>query len=537
MELSDLVNQGLASFKSGLADAAGQVSSALGLGQQAASTAEQAGTQTQQATTDLAVAQAKADTTKAADDAASAGTLGNLPGAKSKVLASLSDVSDQLADIQAKSLALNQKRSVGIFDDPGQWLVNRFDIPFEQKNLNAQEDSLSKRLQLVGQVQTLTSQATTENAAVDVVDANSKAAALTEAAAAQNMKELADNQFKLTTLGLQGAQLALTTNSDAYSSVLQYNNADMAVKNLNLQQAQFDSEQAYRTTETAKNNIMIQSRSDDVADKEAFEKQLVGSSALLGVNITTAAQFNRAPEAIKGSLLQVMSNQTVVPGAISLSPAKSLDILNTIGSVGASPGMADTINKLNTYKLNAGIAQDGKSPDPIFTSAKPEIRSALEDNAIRTSVSNEYKNIPVSGGIYSPAPLASVMKLSPLFDTFPLIQDMKPLAVNNQYPTNPNDFISAAIQSIKSGKSTPEAKANEIAAVFQGIARSNNEVHQYPRFAIPGMNTNTYNMTVSTSGRNKIVNMADPTALRTLLTRQIIDDQSKAVMQQENFDK
>lgn len=533
VDIPGIIRDGLKNVQEGIRQAAGAAGSAVSLGVEAQKKEEEAANTKKEGTIKLNNAEAAKEQQLKAANLESAGLLGNLPGAASRLLTEVSKtVLDEQRDAQVLQQDLKERKGVGFFDDPMQFIVNGFVTPVKERQLNQVEHNIEQRLGIVKKIQDSTNAANVTNAAVMTVDATTKADALNQVALADATAAIAASQRQLAQLNMSAANIRLATTTSQFSAVMQANQAQLSYETFNINKANADVTLTNAKIDTEIKKVQLLQVSEREADRREFEDKLKVAASGLGLDITTQMQFDRAPNEMKATLLKVMGTQATFvanPGSappIAISPARAVDALQTVGSIGASTAMAQVVNKVNEMK--AAVADP--HANPTFNSLKPESKFALEDQAIKTKVQDEYKNIPVSGGIYSPSPLRSVVTINPLIGNLQIVKEMMPLAVNEQYGTNPQDFISTAQRLIKEGKLSVQDAGSQISVAFKAMAADQNNIRQYGRLALPSMDVDTYKMSVQDPyGRTNVLNMANPAAVQNFLMRSITQEKQKGI--------
>jgi hypothetical protein len=531
VDIPNLIKQGLKTVQEGIQQAAGAAGAAVSLGVDAQKKEEEAANTRKEGTIKLNNAEAAKEQQLKAANLESAGLLGNLPGASSRLMTEVgSTILDEQRKVQTLQTDVADRKSVGFFDDPMQFIVNGFVTPVKEKELTQREHNIEQRLGIVKKIQDSTTTAAVTNAAVTTVDAMTKAESLNQVALADATAAIAASQRQLAQLNMSAASVRLATTTSQFSAVMQANQAQLSYETFNINKASADVGLTNAKIDTEIKKVQLLQVSEKEADRREFEDKLKVATAGLGLDITTQMQFDRAPNDMKSTILKVMGTQATFaanPGSappIAISPARAVDTLQTVGSIGASTGMAQVVNKVNDMK--AAVADP--RTNPTFNALKPESKFALEDQAIKTKVQDEYKNIPVSGGIYSPSPLRSVVTINPMIGNLPIIKELMPLAVNEQYGTNPQDFVSVAQRLVKEGKLSVQDAGSQISTVFKAMAADQNNIRQYGRLALPSMDTNVFNMSVQDPfGRTSVLNMSNPAAVQNFLMRSITAEEVK----------
>lgn len=543
IDIVSAIREAASSARVGIDSAVGQMNSAIGIGSTAVRDANTAATKSAEAQTEINNNEAASKEKLSLTNAESASALSNMPGAASKWLSEVgSTLLPKEKDAMALQDSLISRSQVKFMDDPFQYIWNQgVAIPQEQKSLELTEHAIDQRTGTIQKVQTLTTDAYKNNAAVAAVDAATNVSAINEKALQDAKKEVADNTFKLASLGITAASLRNQTSMEGFSLALGVNNAVATQFNLALDVTKVDLEKRAQQVREDSQRLIQGEKTRNDTERAQFEADLITASAKAGVSVTSVLQYDKSDAKTKSALTRIIATSKQFPGMdpnaspVANTPAEALSIWSDLGTLGGSPGQAALNSKLNEWK-------SAVTENPMFNmNTKPETRLAMENDEIKKRAETEYKSIPTEGGIYSPPPLVSALSM-PILKTMnlPIVERMKLFSdANPQYKTDPNDFLATGAKMIAEGKGTPESVAGQISSVFKIIAGQNNETKLYSRSALKSLNVDKYPMqgvyigSGSTFGGAKIstVNMADPVALRNILTRRAI---SERVMQEQS---
>lgn len=493
IDVASLLKDGMSSFKQGIQDAVGKVQGLLGSSSTSTSTAETATKAEADAETQIANVKATRDLQLKADNAANEASLGTLPGAASALAANIRDnVLPKQIQLQKDQDEIEGMKKVGLFDNPVQYAINSFMVPFKQKALSQEQADVDQRLGFSQKVQTLSDSTIAANNASDMVDATAMAKATSQEAFAQAAIKANEIQDRATALGISAANVSMQATTASMDVAFKYTGALFEQNKDVYERLQADANSAYKNAAASADAMRVKLESENDADKtSAFSAIQQSALAKTGMKIDNLQQFKLLSPNAQHTLTELAGNSTLTNGIDVLSPTKSMDMLISLGSNGPSPAVAGVFNKLRDVSAPVDT-------NPAWLTLKPEEKIPLKDQQIKQYVQQEAANIPLTGGIYSPLTFDKTANINPVISSLPLIKEMTAggLGKDGKTPTNPDDFINSGLNQIKRGVPISDV-ATQISTTFQAVSTKLDNDRRYSLLNVPGLApTQPYNMAV-----------------------------------------
>lgn len=477
-------------------------------------------------------------------NAEAAAMFGTNKAANSFVLAGLGDeILSGQKDIEARRADIQKSKDQSFLSDPVSWVLGQITTPFAEEALEFKEATQKQELSTARELVARTSEQFTINAAIVDGDAEGKANATRKAVLAKTTLEVAQSDQRLAALGLQEINVR---------SVLNRNQFDVAVAATNIQAKAIEIGLAERSAERGDETLALQkeqlgmmkqihqleidAKGGSAEAKVALTSKLRNTASTLGMVAPSVEEYNRMGQREKEFWNQNMSDPSMAEDhMLAYQPGAAVQKIEERQIPLGTPGMRMTYDKLAS--IEAATVEDYTKQTGLngvqWNQLPKDARVVKLNDAIKAELKREATNIPDQGGIFSPPPVASVITIPALKD----LEISKVLAIQAIDPSNPlraQDVLSAAIQQMQNGKSSPEQMADEIATIYKSVIMDNNQQRQYKRFAITPMSEAAgfktqiqvpqYQQAVEgfTSfpvSKKQTVDMANQAQLTTLLTR------------------
>lgn len=473
-----------------------------------------------------------------------AASVGADPDASSYVLTAMADsilnsnkkIDTMAAANQDELSAYTKKASVGLFDDPIQWMVNQFTLPQEAYTYNLHEAALSgvtaqrdQKLQVMREMMTSVTEAGTMLSSLDQANATKMGLLQDQGIAAAANRNLAESQLKAVSLNLQGIQLKDAINKNSFDMLMQQNSMMVQRENLALEQTRTHLDELRTQYTDVLKDIQIEARNDSVEGTRLLQGYLTKAATVLGRTPPSVIEYKTMTPKQRSYWDAVMSDPNMMDvnstGRFGVTPGEALD--TSIGvNAQLAPGAKMTQDKLQKFRTDF-IA----SKDITWKQLAPEAQKADLDQAYTDYVKQQTNSIPVSGGLYSAPPLRAIIAGNSAIAQFQIAKELAPfIEANPTQATDPNLLMKTAMKLITAGKMTTDQAADEIAVMYRGAMTVNNQLHQYSKFALPGMTPETtgfrQNVTLGTGGFNssRVVDFSNPARVKDMFLESALQD-------------
>lgn len=506
---------GMAKFVGGAAtNAAGSISGNIaggdaGFNQQKGATAAEGG-----AATDVSNIQQDAAIKQKNDAAAIAQAGGVDPVASAAAAAQMRATRDQLLSVD-QTISDNSK--VSLFDDPLQWVGNKIQQPF----LESQHDALSQQFtdqnKSLAAIEHTTSEAFALNTTLDQAASVSFKNAQAKLIAAKTQAEQGQLAVQEAQFNNQGITTALAATNEAFDI------------NYKAMTAQGSLLSAVRETSIADLNEQYKNeRIDMLAQKEEGQKQLQGY--LNGITVVaggpqyTVGQVQNMPRTQKAAIDNMIGPSQV--GMAGFDPISAYKNVTNAAIPVLSGGDGIVRNYIGDHIATV------EAQNPMFKSAPPELQQAAIMSPMKADIKKQTSDIPEVGGLYSPPPLATILKLPTVAQT-DIGQRLDALAnpegkSNPDYPTRFSDVMAAAQQLIKEGKPIT-AVSQQVTQFARATIAATNGIKPYRKYALPELGTpeagnGGYHVTVTSPGGGMVrqksnIDMTNESQVGTYLRR------------------
>jgi len=488
----------------------------------------------QEAETGIGAANAVATRTKMEADletrrlnAAASADVGMNPGASSYILSALSSsILQKEGEIRSRDTEIQKKLDVKFYDDPLSFLSNQLSAPFDiaarnvvaaqTQSMNSQMAEASKRF--------------TEAAVVNAAIAETVTTKSIAAAAEKNLLEaqikVASEQQNLARLNIHGATIRDAQDKQQWDAILALQSAQNAQQHLALSAAagQRDAERLKMDKEMRE--IQMEERRDKQAAEKSIQMRLDKVADALSIGRIPVREFEHMPAAHRTIWRRMMYDPDVQErGVLGTTPVQVVDTANAMG-LNLTPGMNIVRKKIIDVK-NAVFADPQYAT--VMQHGKPEDRERIVNMSLEAQIKAEARNIPETGGIYSPPPLLATLAI-PMISSLQLSKELQALAVNNpEYPTSASDIFGMGVKMMREGKANPASAATQMKMIFEGILSDNTTQRQYLKFAIPVPTTYKTNVqTGGTWGSSMVMDVTNFAQLEAEFTRVMARDAMNA---------
>jgi len=414
--------------------------------------------------------------------------------------------------------AINEKRSVGLTDDPVQWLMNQFTINDDINKYNSSErtgDDLARRIQeanLLTQQSVATQNALGTSVSSATIDAEANKA-LNLATINANLAKIRGSQYNS-----QGISAALNATRDALSTQFQVANAENAEQQIKISLDHLDM--------ARKENLRK-------LEKENLDDSIVMQAINAGMKIRLGADTpDLTPQDAKMAMAMAKSgkpNQFSQDFQVGLeflstgvkryasSPAESLALLGSNIRMNLPPAANEVKAILETAMTQVKAGTDGKPFDPKDVQGNI---TALNTRANAILAQASKKIVPGTDNPFNVPSLPTLIKASPNIATLPVVEKVyTPLLKNGVDLTSPAKQFAAVVDALEKNEISYE-EALSGAALYQYAVRVNLEARQFTAFGFqpPGDGSwFKYNVEIETKpgatfGSKSVVNLTDEQA-------------------------
>lgn len=448
-----------------------------------------------------------------------ANALGTNLKEQSEVLTSLADTigKEYIARSQAKA-AIDEKRSVSLFTDPLQWIMNQFTINDDIEAYNSHNENLASAKQQMADLNALTQSTNkTQNELSEPITAASIKASSDNLLATAQIKA---NEEKLKGLvyNSEGIKAALNADKEMMATAFsvfgaqkQEQNINIALAHLELQRQEFDWRKIEKEKGEAADAYLIDKINKGAAMRLGDSYVPIPPGSVKAAQIVSLIKSN-SPAGKQFLEDFQIGDQSDLAGTkiIAPSPARAIDVLNSM-PVKLSPAQAPVKGVLD-QTLQAVQAQiqagklDPKNKEGIQSFMNKTAQELLDSQAklVKPGDSDNVYQIPA---------LRTVIASSPTLQNLPLVQKVIGPAVATGADLNdPNQVFALTAKALTDKKITyPEAL--ELTTLYQTAQNVNLEARQLPSLGLrPKF---SYNVKVQTNpiarfGDTEVVDVTKP---------------------------
>ena len=441
--------------------------------------------------------------------------------------------------IKAKDIVA-QKQSVGLFDNPLEYLINQITIGDDINRAEAVQGKADQIAQSLAQINASTqSTAQTQNAI-----AQTTSAAAVQAGVASVRQKAAEQAAIIEQQNLlynvQGIEKVQALNQQQLSNMFAAKTAINSEKSLENAQATLAITRENHKIALEERRERIEAKKASVQEVEEIGNTINSGRAILGLAPIPAGKAIQLMK-IGGELGNSIKDQ-YAKGAIAEStgikvisdnPGKAaLTIAQSQAPL--APAMKPVKDLLmQSLSAVANGTVKGANGLPVDTKNLQAVTSATND-AVRLQAKNMAGNIKVgdANNIYAPPTYQSLIEAAPAVkDTALFQQVLAPLVTTGLTDINPTQVLTLTSQAVAKGQLPFNTAVQDIKTLFSGVAMVNNVTKDYVRVGLPAQNSyntsvsivnaNTPNVLSFTTTQNLKVNMLDTTQINSLLSKQM----------------
>lgn len=456
-----------------------------------------------------------------ADASSAAATFGTTPGDASSYTSMLATKNQAIqSEISAGLEDIANRQKVKPWDDPIQYLFNNMVIPYKQQFVDTKQKELNSQQTFIKNAQEETSGAAVIANAVDTSASTQMASALRQKIAADATAKSEDALADAAKFSLSAVSPFLAATSGQFDLLFKLNSAQVQQTDLLLNQSRLQIEQSRDSLYEESKKQMIAIREGNEQAKAEWSAGAATVASVVGVKPPSYQMYEKMDPRTRTQWDNWISDPDFRNGMLAQTPAEALQKANDF-DFPLTPG-ANILRRQLVDVESSVVNQFGMS----WKGLGKDVQANEVNKAIKLKAINEMHNIPSEGGIYSPPPLDTTLKL-PSLQGLPLVEAMRPLA-NKNYPTKPDDFIATADKLIAKPEDIP-AVAAQIAQVYKGVIMNNQSTKMYNLFAFDSSlqlsDKSGFKTTVQSDNTwkgHEVVNMADPANVTSFLTRRFI---------------
>jgi hypothetical protein len=457
-------------------------------------------------------------------------------------------ISNQLAEVlrtsvlerNAAAQEVADKKSVGLFDNPIEFLVNQFTLPDSEDKLEAANVKVSAAADSMGKINSFLQQtAQTEN----------EYATTRTAASIQSQTSALQNELKVKSLSANIEALRL--NAQGVESVFKLNSVqlDNAVKQFTVQAQQeslaYQREaRAGMAQQRQLNTMLLQEKLDqiqDVKEGNAIKAQYVQyamiksgvpeDKAILEVNANNVDRLLKLPGEVgkKYQLLMEMGSSAAANQGVITLGDNPVEVLTSTARLGLrrTPEQEQVYNIVKSaYEQSAAVNKDKKTLPATAETRLSEIVTPMLSNIKPADGTNPYNLPPLKVIAQSQG-----VQQTPWFKTVVAPQ----LAAANASNIDPSHLLDLTRAALSEGKINIEQAAQGINTYVAAGALLNNTKKEFVKFGMPSqtsyvtevskINPNTRDYLISpvgaaaglvATGKVKL-NLMDPIAVKKYL--------------------
>lgn len=458
-----------------------------------------------------------------------AGAVGTDPDASSYVVTAMGSkiLADEKAYQEQKDMVVS-KMGQSFMDDPLQWVTNQFSLPFDQARMDVMATGVSHESATLSALLRTTTEMGQKNAAIEQTASEARLAATNKVLAGKAISAVAQSDYEMATLGLQGVSIKSNLDERQFTNLLQLNTAKNDAIRISLAQSANDiSERSlannikYRTDQERMIDLNVANRQDQLEAIANTQKGLDRVTAIFGMRHIDAREFasSEFSPKLKATLQAAMADPNIEDGKLGFNAVESLNNANQL-NLPLTPGQNVLRKKLLDIQ-NTTMKQN----EMMWKSMTPEQRMQTSQNAIDKDLLKEATNIKPEGGVYSPPSLKTVIATPAILSGAPILtKALGPTAVaDNQHPLNGSEVFKSALEQVVTGQASVEQMGKEISTIYRGANAINAETMQYNRFALPSL-VEHHNTTVYTGtgwSGSRVIDMGNSVAVQGELLRAI----------------
>lgn len=437
---------------------------------------------------------------------------------QSERISALSKTITEQYNIKADALArIQEKKSVGFFEDPLQYIMNSLTVNDDIDVHNAANERMAAAENQLATINQLT-QATNKTQTELTESLNASAVK----ASADNIKINADNKSREAqiiglTYNSEGIKAALNADKDRLTTAFsvfgaqkQQQQMEIALAHLAMQREEFDWKKEQKSKEKAGDDYIIQKINDGMKLRMGEAAQLIEPGSVKAAQVVSLLKSN-SPAGKIYSEDYLIGEQSAVAGTriLAPSPAKAIDLLQTVPvklTAAQTPVKAILDTALSdVQKAIANGTLDSKN--------KQAVEKALNDRA--QGLMNEYaKNIKPgdSDNPYNIPNLRQLITSSPTVAKLPIVEKVLGPAISAGADLDANKAFGLVATALAK-KEISYKEALDISTIYSVGTSATIEARQFTALGlVPKFSYNTKITTnpFSAFGGNEIVDLTKP---------------------------
>lgn len=486
-------------------------------------------------------------------NAEAASMFGTNQAANSFILAGLGqEITSSIQDLAGMRKDIQDRKSLGIFDDPLQFIVNQVVTPFKEEAAEYREETIRQDLATAQGLIARTHESFAINAAIADTEAETRINAIKKAMLAKTGLEVLQSNERIAKTGVEFINVRNANNKAQFEAVSNAINIQVRLEDLKLSERNADRADQYfglamrgdiraedaadraKTTETLHNDmqrLQIEAAGGNAEAKVTLRDSLKRAAAVVGAEAPTLEQFKLMDARQKASWQRLMSDPNVMlEGRLGYNTGMAMEEVaeNNWPLTGNTRAVYNNLDRIRAET----ISKYSSGTTPLsWQSMGKDARANAINQAIREQLNKEIKNIPDSGSIFSAPPVAATLRIPAVADTS-IAKDLIPQAANPNNPLRAQDVLSSALMKMSKGEASPQQMASEISTIYRAVIADNNVQRQYSRFALGGMSElstgfkasvklgNYYQGAPTFASSSTVVDMSNEAQLTAVLTRE-----------------
>lgn len=464
----------------------------------------------------------KGEIKKKADLASYAASVGSNPDAPSYIMNILGQRKlEGENDLHNRLGMIQKKMDTGLLDNPLEWAVNQFTLNGDIASYNTRVAEVDRDTKVMGEIQKLTSDQGVVLSQLDNGINETRLAGMNAKTQAEADLAMANSKMALSKLGLDVLNIRGALDERQFSNTIAYNNALSEQTRLGLAMSADQRAAESHKLDIEMKKWTFEDRKDSSEAKANLTQRLSAVLKTVGAPPMSWEELKLLPDSkLKDRYLRMMNDPDIINGRMGPNPYDAVDTANTF-NFPMTPG-----GNLVREKLTSIISAEAAN-NLNWHQMKPGEQTMVGNKAVANATSQELKDIPDQGGIYSPPSLAATLTI-PGVAALSIKKDLEQLAVpDKMYATKAQDVFTTALGKIDRGESDVKSMAAEISTLFKAVQVDMNTTRQYQKLALQPLDAKTgYYSTIYSSlmgfGGAKTVNMINPVALEAELTRALL---------------
>lgn len=455
----------------------------------------------------------------------------------------ISGLSDNILDLMSQrdavSRTIQQKKSVGLFDDPLQWIFNQVTISDDLEKHAGIEARLDEQGKNLSTLNTLTQQTIqTQNALTAPITEAGMVAANKNVIAAATLQATASQRAALAS-NASGITAALNVSKEVLASQFQALNAQNTQTNIGLAQAHLALDQQRFDWQKDEKKIADAARNKQTSVENYMMEQVNQGLVLMGMQPIPADSpragaimmnlKSGSPSAALFAEAFNVATRSEAAGAkiFAGNPAQAIELLDRVPVPmnGAQVPVKNILNSAVQQVKDAAAAGGG-----TINLKDPAVRAQALNNAATKILTEQNKKVLVgdSDNVFNIPPIAAIIAASPEAQKLPIVEKViAPAIAAGTVLSDPNQVFALTVAALASKKITyPEAL--ELTSLYQRGVKVNLEARELQAFGLnlepkkpgdPSLFSYNVPIQVSNSGSKQVVDLTKPDLLGRALNK------------------